>query len=155
MQTSMPLRDKDALRSRTKFGHVLQQFDVQRSDRTDRVIKKAIKQTSKRPMLLSSPNHLAKSLPFLIVFDKPSSTSHYSINDFKNSLKTTSSSLYLDKASNRQADLASVLENDKKFNLERNRLDIQSVVLVDSSSDCVGLAGVLKIPDAMPLPLFE
>ena len=61
-----------------------------------------------------STNNLTQGLPFLLVFYKPPSSSHYTVDNFENPLESTCSSLHLDKTSNGEPDLTSMLKDDKK-----------------------------------------
>lgn len=98
---------------------------------------------------------LTQGLPFLFVFYKPPSSSHYSVNNFQNSLEPTGSSLDLDETSNGQPYLASMLKDDKKLDPKRDRFDVQSILFVDPRCDCIGFARILEIVNAVPLPFLE
>lgn len=100
-------------------------------------------------------NNLTQSPPLLLVFNELSMLPHDTVNYFNNFAEAADSAFDLHKACNRKANLAAMLEDDEELDPERYWLDIQRVNFVDTRGDDVGLARVLKVPNAMSLPLFE
>lgn len=100
-------------------------------------------------------NDLTQSLDLVFVLDQPLSGSHDPIDDLEDTSEATRRTFHLHKACDRQAHLQAVLKHNEELNAERDWLDVQRVVLVDTCINTVVLARVLEIADTVTLPFLE